>query len=440
MRVVVLPLLAALSAIPVVALAGDSTAPSSHAASADHASAALSLEQAFQLAEQANPELRRALAQRAAVEGDAADARGLLWNNPEVSYERTRRNVPSAGLPAETQREWSAGLSQTFEIAGQQGYRRRATRQELAAFEASIDEARLQLRADVERRFVQVLSLQERVNTEQQSLELIESTARSIGRRVAAGEDSRLDGNLATVEAVRARNQIGVVTEQLIQARQELAAALQLPPGELPLVTGALAVNAPPYTLDVLQASAAKRPLLRTLNHREQAAQARLSLERAARYPDVTVGVSTAREGPLDARERIARVTVSVPLPLFRRNRSGIGRAATELTQAQVERQAAERDANASVNALWQRLQSLTSRVTALQQTVLPALEENQRLSAKSLQAGEIGLTQLLLVNRQVLDGQRDLIDAQTELRITRIELQLAAGWSAATNAPAMVP
>ena len=61
---------------------------------------------------------------------------------------------------------------------------------------------------------------------------------------------------------------------------------------------------------------------------------------------------------------------------------------------------------------------------------MLPALEENQRLSVKSLQAGEIGLFQLLVVNRQVLDGRRDLIDAQTERRLTRTALHLAAGWT----------
>ncbi|MCH2219929.1 MAG: TolC family protein, partial [Dechloromonas sp.] len=82
-----------------------------------------------------------------------------------------------------------------------------------------------------------------------------------------------------------------------------------------------------------------------------------------------------------------------------------------------------------TIGALWQRLQSLRARVDALHQSVLPALEDNQRLSMKSLQAGEIGLFQLLLVNRQVLDGKRDLIDAQTELRQTQIELRQATGW-----------
>jgi cobalt-zinc-cadmium efflux system outer membrane protein len=238
-----------------------------------------------------------------------------------------------------------------------------------------------------------------------------------------------LDGNLAGVEAVRARNQIGLLEEQLIQARADLANVLQLPPNELPAVVGALSRAAPSYTLEALLTHAASRPLLRSLDLREQAAQNRLALERAARYPDVTVGLSTGREGAYAARERLTALTVSIPLPLFRQNAAGIGRASTELTQAQIERQSTRRNVDANITALWQKLQSLIMRVDALQQTVLPALEENQRLSAKSLQVGEIGLFQLLVVNRQVLDGRRDLIDAQTELRQTRIALEQAAGW-----------
>ena len=432
MHVVILPLFAALLAIPVTAHAGERVIQISvdqAAVTALTSGLSLTLEQAFLRAEQQNPDLRRALAQRVAAEGEAADARGLLRNNPELSLERTRRTVPQAGLTSDSHREWMVGIAQTVEIAGQQGYRRQAARQELDALDASIDEARLRLRGEVERRFVQVLSLQERAATEQNSLKIIEDTALAIKKRVTAGEDSRLDGNLAQVEAVRARNQIGSLQEQVIQARAELGTALQMPPSQLPEAIGSLDVPAPVYTLEKLLEQSADRPLLRALDHREQAATHRLSLERATRYPNVTVGIATAREGASDARERLTRLTLSLPLPLFQNNAGGIGRASTELTQAQIERQSAIRDTGGDINALWQKLQSQTVRANALRQSALPALEENQRLSVKSLLAGEIGLMQLLLVNRQVLDGRRDLIDAETELRMTRIALQQAAGW-----------
>lgn len=391
----------------------------------------MTLEQAWQLADNANPALWLMQAKRAAAEGDAADTRGLLWNNPKLSGERVRRDVPEAGTTTENRREWSAAIEQTFEIAGQQGHRRRAAQQELDALDATIEETRREVHAEVEQRFVEVLALQERIATESAALKIIEDTAASVGKRVKAGEDSRLDGNLAKVEAVRARNQIGMLQEQLMQARAELASTLQLPTSEIPVLSGTLNLPAPTYTLMQLQESAGRRPLLRSLDYKEQSAASRLSLERAARYPDVTVAVSTGREGPVTGRERLTGISVSIPIPLFHHNSGAIGRAATELAQTRIERQAAIRNTDASVVVLWQRLQSLTNRVDALQSTVLPALEDNQQLSVKSLKAGEISLVQLLLVNRQVLDGRRDLIDAQTELRMTRIALEQTAGWVA---------
>ena len=391
--------------------------------------AALTLEGAWQRAEEANPALRAAQAAVPAAEGELRDARAPLWNNPQVSMARIRREVPQVTNPSQTNREWNVGLAQTFEIAGQQGDRRAAAEQSLAATRQVIAETRRQVRAEVESRFVRVLSLQSRIQTEEGTLNLIEDAAKAVGKRVAAGEDSRLDGNLARVEAERARNQVALLREQLIQARAELAALLQLPPNELPQVQGALDPAAVPYSLDDLLNAAAGRPVLQALGHREQAAKSRLDLERAARYPDVTVGLSTGREGPFDAREKIVGLSAALPLPLFRQNAGGIGRATTELTQTRIEREAAGRDVRAQVVALWERFTNLEVRVKRLKEIVLPSLEENRRLSAISFRAGEIGLLQLLLVNRQVLDGQRDLLDARTELRLTQVALEAAAGW-----------
>lgn len=108
---------------------------------------------------------------------------------------------------------------------------------------------------------------------------------------------------------------------------------------------------------------------------------------------------------------------------------TGIGAAQTELTQVQIERQAAQRDARASVSALWTRLASLEDRIRRLQESVLPALADNQQLSIKSQQAGQIGLLELIVVSRQSLDARRDLIDALADYQSTRIALELAAGW-----------
>lgn len=391
----------------------------------------LTLDQAWRIAEQANPLLRAAEANMQTVEGQLTDTRGLLWNNPQIATDQLRRRAPLPSGTTQTFPEWTLGLSQTFEIAGQQGYRRRAAELDLDATRESIAEIRRRVRAEVELRFARVLTLQQRIDIEREALKLVEDAATAVKKRVAAGEDSRLDGNLASVEAERSQNQLTVLNEQLIDARSELAALLQLPPTNFPEVSGIIEVTSAGYTLESLLATAADRAYLRSLDYRERAAQNRLDLERASVYPDVTVGLTTGRDGPGDARERFNMLSLSVPLPLFKRNAGGIGRARTELSQVQIEKEAATRDIQAQVRTLWLRLNSLRTRVTRLSDSVLPKLNENQRLSTASYRAGEIGLLQLLVVNRQLLDARRDYLDALAEFVQARIALEQAAGGSA---------
>lgn len=393
--------------------------------------APLTLEQAWQQAEQANPDLRAAQANLAAAQGELTDARALLWHNPQLSSEWRHRTRPQTTVPAQSSNEWTLGFAQTFEIAGQQRLRYRVAEQALAATQAVIDETRRQVRAEVEQQFVRVLALQQRIQMEERTLKLVENAASAIGKRVTAGEDSRLDGNLARVEAARAQNQVASLREQLIQNRAALATLLQLPTDSLPEPVGSLDAPSATYTLDALLNAATNRPLLRAYQHQQQSAESRLALERAAVYPDITVGVNTAREGLDNPQDRISGLSVSLPLPLFRRNATGIGRATTELARAQAQQQVGQRDARAQVLALWARRENLQARVKELSETVLPRLEENQHLSSIAFRAGEIGLLQLLLVNRQVLDGQRDLLEARTELRLAKAALEAAAGWPA---------
>ncbi|MGH8503272.1 MAG: TolC family protein [Gammaproteobacteria bacterium] len=388
----------------------------------------LTLGEAFQRAERANPTLRQARAELQAAHGALKDTQGWFWNNPEIFTDVRNRDVTEADQ-SDNNFEETIGLSQTFELAGQQGARRDTAQAGVAATRQEILEIRRQIRTEVEGAFVQVLSLQQRIRAELETLRLIEEAARAVSMRVEAGKDSPLQANLAEVEAERARNQVALLREELTEARATLAALLQLAANRLPRVTGSLEPAPASYSLEALLESAANRPGLRALQHRVEAATSQLELQRKQVYPDLTVGLSRGREVSIAGDDEIIGLNFSVPIPLFRRNATGIAQAATELTQTSIERQAVYRNVRAQVIALWRQLESLGARVTRLRQSIGPRLEENLRLSTASYQAGEIGITELLLVNRQTLDGRRDLLDAATGLRLTKSRLEAAAGW-----------
>jgi len=393
------------------------------------APATLTLDEAMRLAEAAHPAVLAREAQLAAAEGTRREAASLLFNNPELSTEAIRRR-PSG--PAGSWNEWSVGISQPFETGGQQTRRREAAAAGLDALRAEIDDVRRQARVEAATRFLAVLSAQQRVQLEQRSVDLFERSAQAVAKRRAAGEDTRLDANVALVEAERARNALALAGERLIDARSELGTAVRLPPSALPEVVGELGTTidgALPYKLEQLLASSQNLPRVRALAAREDAARARLGVEHGNRNPDVTVGVHAGREGPSDGRENLAILSLSVPLPLFKRNDAAIGQAMTDMTQAEVERASVLRDTDSRVRQLWSRLASQRERIQRLQRVLVPASTDNQQLSAKSREAGQIGLLDQLLVNRQAIDAERDLIDLLGEMHATRIELEYAAGW-----------
>ena len=274
-----------------------------------------------------------------------------------------------------------------------------------------------------------MLAIQKRIEIEKRILNLIEQNTSLSRKRVNAGEDSLLDGNLAIVDAERARNQLISLNEQLLRARTQLAATIQLNASAFPEVTGELMPEQTQYTLQDLFSKLDSRPGMQALSSKEASARSRLELQKSMRYPDLTVSLINTTEASLAGSDNISSIGVSLPLPVFRRNAAGIGRAQAELSQSEINRIAGTRNTKAMIEAAWLRRENIQDRVRRLDSEVYPKLEQNLTLSRKAFESGEIGLPQLLLVQRQVVDAQRDIIDAQKEWRLVQIELEYLSGW-----------
>ena len=389
----------------------------------------LNFEEALRRAEEVAPAVGVAQAQLSAGEAQLREANAFLWNNPVAAASATRRRVPQPGLGDAGVTEPALGLSQTFETGGQPAHRRAAAGAAREALALGVPDASRRLRFEVSERFFRVLAAQRRLAIEREGQTIAEEAAALAARRVNAGEDSRLDGNLARIEAERARNQTLASREALARARADLAALLQLPLDALPEAGGDLRPSEGFTPGEELLDALARRPDLLALERGVEAARRRVDLERAARSPDVTLGVTGGREGPYGSRESFAMLSVSVPLPLFRRNDAAIGRAVAELTEAELEQRAVLSAARAELASLLERYSTLEERVQRLSAEVLPALEENLRLSRRARQAGEMAVPQLLIVSRQAIDARRELLEAQAEQRLAASAIEAATAY-----------
>jgi cobalt-zinc-cadmium efflux system outer membrane protein len=66
--------------------------------------------------------------------------------------------------------------------------------------------------------------------------------------------------------------------------------------------------------------------------------------------------------------------------------------------------------------------------VRVLEAEALPGVDENDTLASRSFEVGQIGLPELLLLRREILDTRFQYLDAQLEAALARVDLLSSAG------------
>jgi cobalt-zinc-cadmium efflux system outer membrane protein len=62
-----------------------------------------------------------------------------------------------------------------------------------------------------------------------------------------------------------------------------------------------------------------------------------------------------------------------------------------------------------------------------LESEAIPGLDENERLTTRSFEVGQLGLLDLLLIRREILDTRFQYLDALLEAALARIDLDASA-------------
>ena len=65
--------------------------------------------------------------------------------------------------------------------------------------------------------------------------------------------------------------------------------------------------------------------------------------------------------------------------------------------------------------------------VRILEADAIPGLDENEQLTTRSFDVGQIGLPDLLLIRREILDTRFQYLDALLEAALARVDLDASA-------------
>ncbi len=372
---------------------GGPAAPPSQEATPE-AVTALTLSRAFELADRSHPEIAHALAQLEAAAGRTLQA-GLLPNPFAVA------RMESAPIRGRTtaEAEYILGASQRIPLGSRLSAASRIGRLEEERFRREIAVRRFEVHRRVQGAFATALYLDEVIEVETRAVQIAENGLAATSARLAVGDALPEDVARAEMELERARLDLERVQSIREQAQAELRAAIGDPSLAPPPLDAALEATLEIPTLAALSARLADHPSVAAAEAERTVQRARVDLAEVQRIPDVNLDLFYRRLEVSNTNS--FDVGISIPLPLFDRNRGNIQEARAGAAAAEARARSTRNELERELRQAHTRLASALADARVLRDIILPRSEVVLRAFEARFAAGDASLTEVLPVRRE---------------------------------------
>jgi cobalt-zinc-cadmium efflux system outer membrane protein len=102
-----------------------------------------------------------------------------------------------------------------------------------------------------------------------------------------------------------------------------------------------------------------------------------------------------------------------------------VGSARAARLRAELE--AAKTRVQIEVRAAFDAYNRRLAAIGVLESEAIPGLDENERLTTRSFEVGQLGLPELLLIRREMLETRFQYLDALLEAALARVDLDASA-------------
>ncbi|MBL8300012.1 MAG: TolC family protein [Rhodanobacteraceae bacterium] len=414
----------ALLASPVPAVVAAS-APTPVASALVPASPALTLSDAVARALRGHPALKAA-AYTLRVHDALRDQAGL---KPAWQGTLEAENWLGAGrLNGVGALETTLRLGTVIERGGKRERRIGQADAEKALVAAGQDVARLDLLAEVARRYIHVVADQEGLALTQQATVLATRAAQLVEQRVRAAKAGEAESGKAAIALARAEIAQEHAEHELDSARVALAATWNARVPGFDRAEAAFFDLPEPESLDSLVAALEHSPDLTRFISARRVEDARLALARSHRTADLTLNAGVRR---LEAGNDQAFV-LSLSLPL-----GNAARAAPFEREAEWRRDAIDAEVDAvradlyrTLYALYQELLHARTQADTLRTRVIPQAERTLQHTEAGYALGRYSYLELVDAQQQLLTVQREAVDAARDYHLFFVELERVAGRS----------
>jgi len=363
----------------------------------------VTLTDALARGQEVSPRVAKARAELKAAEGRAIQAG--VRPNPEVSVEV--ENFSGTG-PYRTFRstETTVSVAQPFELGGKRRARKQVAAAEREYAQIALRRAEADLAYDIVVAHAELRAAEDRADLAGKVFARAVELARIAETLVDVGRDPPLTKLRADALLAEAKAEDLRATSELLTARQRLALLIGSNDGDLSASVQDLptppALPANAQSLDERLAAAER-----------DAASARVRLAQAEGVPDITAsgGVRSFRE----SKDTAFLVSVSIPLPVFNRNRGNIHAARAEGDAAEAQLAQTRLDTRYSRREAELLLAAANERLTALSGAGLFQANEAARVAEIGYQQGKFTLIELIDAQEALTSANLKLIEAQLD-------------------------
>lgn len=349
---------------------------------------------------------------------DAAEARvrqAGVRPNPELSLE-VENAFGSGPFSGYGNAETTLSVNQDLELWGRRSARIGVAEAEGRTSLLRRDLATLDAAGRLALAYAEAEAAERRLQLAQEALDLTIADARALMILVEEGREPLFRGIQAQSQAAAARAALDEAQAERDAAFARLTAVAMLP-NPVTSIGASLLDREPPAVVPTSSTS----PELRVAEAERDAAESRIEVERVRSRPDVRVSVGVRRYEAEDATA--LTLGVSMPLPLFDRNRGNYDAAQAEFRAADARVMAARQTTQADLAGAEARLRSANSRVWATDGGVTAA-EEAYRLSRIGFEAGRISQLELSSSRAALIAARNAAVDSR--LARVRAEADLA--------------
>ncbi|MCE1239695.1 MAG: TolC family protein [Azonexaceae bacterium] len=377
----------------------------------------LTLSAAIDFALASNPELSAADNELRAIEGVVLQAGALP--NPEIStsVEDTQNKAT---------RTTSIQLSQRIELGGKRSARIASAERWRDVATADLAAKRLDVRATVTAAFFDVLVAQERVQQAEDLLRLAQRVSQATSRRVVAGKISPVEETKARVAEASARVELNQAQRELLTTRKRLAASWGSSMPRFDKAEGRTEILPALRSAEDIDSSLNSSPALLRARHEMERFSALADLERARRIPDVTVSLGSKKAEEIGRNQ--TTVGLSMPFPIFDRNRGNVLEAQRRADKARDELVAAELRLGTEVAQNQERLRALVVEAQTLQDEIVPGARSAYEAASKGFELGKFSFLEVLDAQRTFFQARAQYLRSLSDAHRTAAELERILG------------